>query len=406
MTEPSNARARPRGLLSGYTVGLAASLLLLPGLCTVSVVGWKLAAGDSWSAGEVLVYGTLIGLGAWILIGFPLRRHAFPATANPGVYQELAARHLELQRIADSLGPPRDDEAWATLQANLDVAARAISGRSGDGLAWASASGYMTLFTVVHKAEQALVELVPEPDVVRYGLEERSSLVGSKIAETTEVVARLDHALAMLGGDEYLPERDRRRPKADPTDEDKDIARAVVRGIRTMIDDFRDSRRSGLVRARNALYTAVVFTGIVAYSGVGVALLAGAENTQVIAGATFYLVGSTVGLFRQLRQAAVADTITEEDFGLGIVRLIQIPLLSGLAAVGGVVLTAYLTALNDAADVPPLTEVFDISDNPLGLLAAAVFGFTPALLATSLQSRAEKWKQELKSSGPGEQPEG
>jgi hypothetical protein len=52
--------------------------------------------------------------------------------------------------------------------------------------------------------------------------------------------------------------------------------------------------------------------------------------------------------------------------------------------------------------VPALSTVFDISESPLGLVSAAVFGFTPSLLASTLQSRADKWKEELKSSGAGE----
>ena len=144
---------------------------------------------------------------------------------------------------------------------------------------------------------------------------------------------------------------------------------------------------------------------MVAYAGLGLALLAGAGTTQIIAGGTFYLIGATVGLFRQLRQAATADSVTEEDFGLGMVRLVHIPLASGLAAIGGVVVTAYVTALNSASDVPPLSDVFDITLSPLGLVSAAVFGFTPSLLSSSLQSRAEKWKEELKSSAPGEKAE-
>ena len=164
------------------------------------------------------------------------------------------------------------------------------------------------------------------------------------------------------------------------------------------------------MRARNRLFATVVFTGLVAYAGLGLALLAGAGTTQIIAGGTFYLIGASVGLFRQLRQAATADTVTEEDFGLSMVRLVYTPLASGLAAIGGVVLTAYATALNPglssdgetSVTVPRLSQVFDIADNPLGLIAAAVFGFAPSLLASTLQSRADQWKEELKSSGPAE----
>jgi hypothetical protein len=177
------------------------------------------------------------------------------------------------------------------------------------------------------------------------------------------------------------------------------------------VDDFRDTRRRGLVRSRNRLFATVVFAGMVAYSGLGLALLADAGQDQIIAGATFYLIGASVGLFRQLRQAASASTVTEEDYGLGMVRLIHTPLASGLAAVGGVVLTAYATVLNSSlyatttVTVPSLSEVFTIADNPLGLLAAAVFGFAPSLLSSSLQNRAEKWKEELKSSAPAEKTE-
>jgi hypothetical protein len=88
-----------------------------------------------------------------------------------------------------------------------------------------------------------------------------------------------------------------------------------------------------------------------------------------------------------------------------MVRLVHIPLASGLAAIGGVVVTAYVTALNSSTEVPALSTVFDVADNPLGLVSAAVFGFTPSLLASSLQSRADKWKEELKSSAPGEKVE-
>jgi hypothetical protein len=90
-----------------------------------------------------------------------------------------------------------------------------------------------------------------------------------------------------------------------------------------------------------------------------------------------------------------------------MVRLVHTPLASGLAAIGGVVLTAYATVLNSSlygvdVAVPPLSEVFAIDENPLGLIAAAVFGFAPSMLSSSLQNRADQWKEELKSSAPAE----
>jgi hypothetical protein len=396
------SRAAVTRFLPTYAVGLVASLIALPGACSVGVVAWALSADEALTAGQAFLLGTVVGVVAWVLIALPLRRLASPRYANSGIYRELSARHKELASVAATLDPKDDPEAWAALEASLETVRAALDedGTGGDGAAWASGTAYVVVFTVLHRAEQALTRLAPEADVIAQALYERSSFAGSKIANAEEQIVRLERAIHALGGAEYLVEP---RTGAPPTD--KRLARGIVQDAQATVDEFRDTRRRGLVRARNRLFATVVFTGLVAYAGLGLALLAGAETTQIIAGGTFYLIGATVGLFRQLRQAASADTVTEEDFGLSMVRLVHIPLASGLAAVGGVVLTAYLTALNSAQDVPELSTVFDISASPLGLVSAAVFGFTPSLIASSLQSRADKWKEELKSSAPGEKSE-
>ena len=197
-------------------------------------------------------------------------------------------------------------------------------------------AAYVVVFNRVHRAEQALTMLMDDPDVVRQALYERSGLLNSKIANAQEQISRLERAIHALGGEDYLAE-----PRARPRRRDKRLARGIVQDAQATVDEFRDSRRRGLVRARNRLFATVVFTGLVAYAGLALALLADAGTTQIIAGGTFYLIGASVGLFRQLRQAATADTVTEEDFGLSMVRLVYTPLASGLAAIGGVVLTAY-----------------------------------------------------------------
>jgi hypothetical protein len=393
------SRADVSRFLPRYAIGLVASLIVLPGACSIGVVAWALGAGDSVSPGEAFVLGTVVGIVVWVVLAVPLRRLASPRHANSGVYRGLAARHKELASVAGTVDSKHDREAWAILQASLESLESTLAedGTRGDGSSWAGGAAYVVVFNVLHRAEQALTMLLPEPDVVRQALYERSCLLGSKIANADEHVSRLEHAVCALGGGEYLP-----GPRPVAPGGDQRLARGVVQDAQATVDEFRDTRRRGLVRARNRLFATVVFTGLVAYAGLGLALLAGAGKTQVVAGATFYLIGGSVGLFRQLRLAASTDTVTEEDFGLGMVRLVHIPLASGLAAVGGVVVTAYLTALNSAQDVPDLSTVFDIGASPLGLISAAVFGFTPSLLASSLQNRADKWKEELKSSAAGE----
>jgi hypothetical protein len=164
----------------------------------------------------------------------------------------------------------------------------------------------------------------------------------------------------------------------------------------------------------------------------------------IIAAAAFFLVGAVVGLFDQLRRGSGTETAPEEDYGLARARLLYIPLLSGLAAVGGVLVTAMLYGtLNDTIppnevaaatpppavvvaaaatpsattvpaaaatppagsagvrgftpDVPALDRVFDLQDNRFSLVIAAVFGLTPGFLVDRLQNQAARYTSELQS---------
>jgi uncharacterized membrane protein YqjE len=264
----------------------------------------------------------------------------------------------------------------------------------------------------VHRAEEALVELETDDAAIRGALRDRECLRGSRIANATGLLSDLEVACRQLGGGKYFPTR-RNEANVETADaEEKRLARAALTAIRRSINEFRDSRRAGLLRARNNLAVTVIFTGLTTLTLLALALLTTGDandekqrRTEVAVAATFYLIGAVVGLFRQLRAASAADAVIEEDYGLSHVRLIQIPLFSGLAAVGGVVLTRLLIELNldsESAQMPSFEEILSFRQNPLGLIAAAVFGLTPTLLVSSLQRRAEQWKEDLQTSAPGE----
>jgi hypothetical protein len=63
-------------------------------------------------------------------------------------------------------------------------------------------------------------------------------------------------------------------------------------------------------------------------------------------------------------------------------------MFSGLAAVGGVLLTQKLTSLVD---------IFDPKNILSGLIVAAAFGLTPNVLIGTLQKQTEQYKTDLKS---------
>jgi hypothetical protein len=48
--------------------------------------------------------------------------------------------------------------------------------------------------------------------------------------------------------------------------------------------------------------------------------------------------------------------------------------------------------------IPPLKYIFNLDNNIMGLVVAAVFGLTPGLLFEQIQKQAEKYKTDLRSS--------
>ena len=228
---------------------------------------------------------------------------------------------------------------------------------------WLLATGYTNLWIRIHRAEEALLEIAPEEVLIREALFDDLRLQGSTIPNASELLRRIRLAAEDLGPDaaRYIGRQQAGSGREKAASDNDSTARAVLREVRRSVNDFRDDCREGIVRGRNRLYATVLFTGLATYGLLGLAVASDAGKSEVIAGTAFYLVGGIVGLFKQLHSAAAADTITEEDYGLSLARLLQTPLFSGLAAVGGVVVTALAVAVipsggTDASDPAPLAH--------------------------------------------------
>jgi hypothetical protein len=158
------------------------------------------------------------------------------------------------------------------------------------------------------------------------------------------------------------------------------------------------------VRARNQLLKTIILTALVTYQLVALAVLSGVPRPAFTSAIAYFLIGATVGLFNRLYLDASTETAVE-DYGLSAARLLHTPLLCGLAALGGALIVPLLSAqITPAVDIgttgaaPPLAVIFDITQRPFTLVLAAVFGLTPSALISRLQSEAEKYKSDLKSS--------
>ena len=180
-------------------------------------------------------------------------------------------------------------------------------------------------------------------------------------------------------------------------------ARTILRVVLSAINDFRDSRRAEMVRAKNRLLLTIFVTSLLAYGIEVVVLFAGAPPENLLAAILFFFVGATVGLMDRLRREARTSSAVD-DFGLFEARLLHTPLLSGLAAVGGVLLINVAPVLTLALSADPtaelatikLSEIYSLS-NLGGILVAGVFGLTPGAFFDGLQKQTDVLRKDLES---------
>lgn len=373
----------------------------------------------AWQPMLVSAAGTLIAAVAACLFAAFHKDFTCPDRVDPEVYGELRSRLETFDAILPVLCPGRTkpaiceqetpiacrascNEAWA----RRDFIAREL--RSKGGARWVLGTGYVDLYRQLHAANAALFLVQSSAEVVANGQYDNLRLDGATAMPNWKALQEsVRNALPLVGGPKVrlltgTPADAAGAPPADttPTPAEQAMGRAILRDIRDVISDFRDGERANLVRARNKLAWTGTITAIAAYALLVLAILGRAAELAVITGVGYFVVGGAVGLFNQLRNDWNRGTF-DDDFGFHRARLFYTPVLSGLAAVGGVVVvTLLMEAANfGAADdtAPALWEVFDILAYPQGVVIAAVFGLTPDLLVDRLANKANEYRAGLSS---------
>jgi hypothetical protein len=441
-----------------YFAALAVSAVMLPGLAgAVTSVLYVLheRAGLTWTINDggprSFLYGSALSIALWLLVSPLFQRYGRVEESNPTEYARLLALYNAVRTRQQPLGP----QAFVADSA-LDAAAISLRLQGADpstrGILWASQGGYVVARASLESAERALLQFEDRNGLASAAAHLRARLDGAKMRGNSVLFETVGDMITKL---------------EQPNHGDLDRVRSVLVRVQATLDDYRDSRRYGLVSARSRAYGTILLCGSLAYLVLGLALVAGAGSAQIIAGIVFYLVGAVIGLFRDAAEASSADTQIEEDYGLDDARLIQRPLLSGVAAVGGAALMTFgvVVASNNvqtanqptttapaaatttapaattiaqpttpragaptttapsppvttttpqgtttttpprqrAKELPSLDEIFDLDRNRLGIVFAAIFGLAPALLIARLQTAAEQFKVDLRSTEPGEQ---
>lgn len=396
LMSPPNRRAPG----AKYITGLVVSSIMLPGIAgaiTMTLLLIEHPFRISASPRRCFLFGTAIAVGVWLVSGWFFRRFGDASTADDAAYKDLASRTLTAWK--------KDKDKRAT--AALGLAGRALGLVSGSrpatGVEWASGAGYLAVTRLVHSAEEALIDQQTNDEAVCEALNAWLSLRGSKIHGAAERTAQLEVAIRSLGGECLLPPAPPPTPPVEDCKLTDPLAKAVIRNTRQTINEYREGLRNELITIRTALFGSVLATGTMAYLLLGLGLLGGIasrnEKGPVVAAVAFYVVGAVVGLFNRLHTGGRGGGRADDDFYVTTIRLIQTPLFSGLAAIGGVIVSS-LAAAGTQGTLSTLDDIFKVS--VASIVTAAVFALTPNLLVNILVDRARKSKQDLAASNPSQ----
>lgn len=392
---------------SAYTAALVATAIFVPMVALIALIAFYLMRTNIYFGivsliGIIIrhplpdvsnpvrnsvntVLALLVGLIGWLLFAVWYQRFTTVCTANPSSYDELrhvfddiASRIPENPPYALAHTPVGIAYHQASIHANAIV--RTLAGRRG-AVSWVCGSGYINLWKQIHRLQEALIIFDQKETVIAEARQDEWRLKGSAIGDVDEVLATLRYALAGLG---VPPAAGMVAPSPPPSSQE---ARALLSKVRSVINEYRDTRREGLARARNRLMTTGLVTGLVTNVLLALIILAlpdtDPQQKRIVTGGILFFVGAIIGLFNRLYLDGQSDSAIE-DFGLSTARLVTTPLLSGLAAVGGVLISVLMpSVLEGVLPVPERVTSAVATTNAAVAAVATVIAATPQPTALS-----------------------
>jgi hypothetical protein len=395
------------------SAGLMTTVGLLPALVSVPTIGLYLVLPNlGWTSNTGLVAvggGLAIGLVAWFVLGLVFLWTSDPARVSPGIFAKLEARYVVIEARLAALqwesmttGPKKSAYMQAVGMRNelchmFDPSDNTIARKSGH---WIGGAGYIAAWNRVHRAEEALMIIEDDSEVVGAALYDRDRLQGSAFPGRKDML--VTSALAISTLDFSMKPVVGLKVDATPAPTNADMARVVLADIKKAVNEYRDGLSDSLVYLRRRTIQGLLFVGLTGYLVIAVALIVGTSTTAVVAASAFYLAGAMIGLFHaayleQRRRVAV------EDYGLYWTRLLLLPVIAGIAGLAGAGLTAFFVAPPlglSLLEEPDLSKVFSLQEYPLGLAAAAIFGLTPGLLLDRIKALGDDVKIDIAKSNP------
>ena len=369
--------------------------------------------------------GLILTIIVWLLLALLFRPLATAEGGKLSDYEifqgNLNVLHAQFKAIqskanddkAQSATPTELDKiAIAEIQSNFDDIDKMLN---RDGLTWVLRTGYINLWDRLNKADEAMIDVMPSMQVIEGTNYDILSLTDSKVPNNKDLIKQLQTAISTLSSDpNRFKQSSEQNNAVEPsgssttTNSKEQEARSSIRQVRAALHRYTNERWDALVRARNKLMGTALLTNVLTFISVDVAILVRVPAVTLERISLFYLLGAIVGLFSQMineSNAADAGIFDMDDYGLKGSRILVTPLLSGLAALVGVLLTTMLsivltTTISHGPTNFPLEDIYNFNMYPQNLVFAAVFGYLPSLVVGLLKQQVNKIQSEIHSSGP------
>jgi hypothetical protein len=406
------------------------------------------------------IVGLVLALGFWAAISYyPARKRVTVEESTPPNYHQITEALDSLKYKIKNLCP--DGNAETPVDNGIDGLSRreACAEVKGDieeiekrlqdgGMDWVTGAGYIELWHRIHRAQEAMIKLEPVTEVAEEAMRDEERLRDANMENRDRLLDHLRSSVAVLETPEangylrYVPKcknhddisnddigkfgvlygdakknflveeitkigHMKARKKAEARKKLYPEAIAILAETRYEINRFRDNSWEGIVNARNHLLDTSMNLGLMTFALLAFTLMMHPDQKTIYWAAIYFLVGAVTALFARARiEWSAASAV--DDFGLTRARLVHLPWLAGLAAVGGVLVTAVLgpqlaaaggtAAVSTISEALPKTvaDVFNGGNITL-LIVAAVFGLTPDLIIRRLEQQTEKYKADLES---------
>lgn len=277
---------------------------------------------------------------------------------------------------------------------------------SGHGLPWVLGIEYLKVWIMLHRAEEALIEVDPPAAVIRGAIHSKVRFQHSVIGNRTQRLRMLKRAVTDVDasvkadGLEKMDDIDKTRAKISTSDIGvQALGRIMSRVARSELNKYRDNILKELIQVRNQVLALTAINGFVTYMLLCIALLMG-NRTLIRETTLFYFIGFITGLLGVLYRFSRRGTATE-DIGFSWAYLIAASLFSGLATIFGLLILGLLFFYDKPAmDLSIVWQNTFRPDQIQNYFLALITGLLSNMYFSRIWKKRSRLASDLKSSDP------